>query len=61
MADQVDGITQMGTFVMNFSKIIDTSRFSGRIPPNMSYPFALPRSRRPKPLLPEKAGSFLFG
>lgn len=30
-------------------KIIDTFYFSGRIPPNMVYRFALPRSRRPKP------------
>ncbi len=34
---------------MSLFKNIDTFHFSGRIPPNMYYPFALPRTRRPKP------------
>jgi len=28
---------------------IDSFRIGSRIAPNMDYPFALPRSRRPKP------------
>ena len=42
-------------------KIIDSFCISSRIPPNMYYPFALPRTRRPKPTSFEKVGSFLFG
>ena len=43
-------------------QIIDTFRFSSRIPPNMFTVFALPRTRRPKPASSnnQKAGSFLF-
>jgi len=39
---------------MSLFKNIDTIHFSGRIPPNMSYQFALPRTRRPKPTSPRE-------
>ena len=42
-------------------KIIDAFHIGSRIAPNMDYPFALPRTRRPKPASFEKVGSFLFG
>jgi hypothetical protein len=46
-------------FALNWFKIIDTFHFSSRIPPNMDYPFALPRSRRPKPAS-HREGRVLF-
>ena len=49
MVECMKNITHLGTFTVSLVKIIDTSGFSGRIPPNMCYPIALPRSRRPKP------------
>ncbi len=43
------------------SKTIDSFHITSRILPNMLIVFALPRTRRPKPLLLEKVGIFLFG
>jgi hypothetical protein len=48
-------------FAIGGLKIIDTSHFSSKIPPNMYSLFVLPRTRRPKPTSQEKVGSFLFG
>jgi len=42
-------------------RIIDSFDIDSRIATNMDYPFALPRTRRPKPASLEKVGSFLFG
>jgi hypothetical protein len=48
-------------FALSGTQTIDSSHISSRIPPNMDYPFALPRSRRPKPTSSKKVGSFSFG
>jgi hypothetical protein len=59
MDKRVNVLPKWVLFATKLFKIIDTSHFSGRIPPNMDYPFALPRSRRPKPAS-RREGRVLF-